>query len=255
MIGAPCPATGYAPPTGPGEGRGAALAAPAPERSRAHHLRIGGLTPLTTVDYPGELAAVVFCQGCPWRCRYCHNGHLLPARANGLIAWSGVLTFLQRRRQLLDAVVFGGGEPTLQSALPFAMAEAKAMGYKIGLHTAGPYPERLRRLLPHIDWVGLDIKALPGDYPTITGISGSGEHAWESLNLLLHSDVRLQVRTTPMPGLDSENYLGRLRRRLLDAGVRRHVIQMCRTDESLGSALPEVRPSVMGRPDAVIVLI
>jgi len=247
MIDAPFPATAYAPPTGRGAGRGEAPAAPAPESSRANDLRIGGLTPITTVDYPGELAAIVFCQGCPWRCRYCHNGHLLSARANGRITWSDGLTFLQRRRQLLDAVVFSGGEPTLQSALPFAMAEAKAMGYKVGLHTAGPYPERLRRGLPHLDWVGLDIKALPGDYPAITGVSGSGEQAWESLHLLLNSDIRLQVRTTPMPGLDSKNYLGRLRRQLLDAGVRRHVIQMCRTDGSLGSALPIAEGHISSR--------
>mgnify|MGYP001828201880 CR=1 FL=1 len=32
-------------------------------------LQVGGVTPLTTIDSPGELAAVVFCQGCPWRCR------------------------------------------------------------------------------------------------------------------------------------------------------------------------------------------
>jgi pyruvate formate lyase activating enzyme len=247
MIGAPFPATAYAPLTGRGAGRGEAPAAPGLEWSRSHHLRIGGLTPLTTVDYPGELAAIVFCQGCPWRCRYCHNGHLLPARASGLIAWSDVVAFLQRRRQLLDAVVFSGGEPTLQSALPFAMAEAKAMGYKVGLHTAGPYPERLGRLLPHLDWVGLDIKALPGDYPAITGVSGSGGQAWDSLNLLLDSDIRLQVRTTPVPGLDSERYLGRLRRRLFDVGVRRHVIQVCRTDESLSSAPPIAEGHISSR--------
>jgi pyruvate formate lyase activating enzyme len=155
-----------------------------------------------------------------------------------MIAWPEVLSFLQRRRRLLDAVVFSGGEPTLQSALLVAMAEAKAMGYKVGLHTAGPYPERLRRVLPYVDWVGLDIKALPADYPAITGVPGSGEQAWESLRLLLDSNVRLQVRTTPMPGLDSENYLGQLRRQLLDAGVRHHVIQVCRIEENLGSAFP-----------------
>ncbi len=36
-------------------------------------LRVGGLVPLTTLDYPGLLACVLFCQGCAWRCRYCHN--------------------------------------------------------------------------------------------------------------------------------------------------------------------------------------
>jgi len=31
-------------------------------------LKIGGVLPFTTIDYPGHLATVVFCQGCPWRC-------------------------------------------------------------------------------------------------------------------------------------------------------------------------------------------
>jgi pyruvate formate lyase activating enzyme len=206
-----------------------------PLPSPAAHLRIGGLTPLTTVDYPGELAAIVFCQGCPWRCRYCHNGHLLPARGGNLFAWTEVRNFLERRVQLLDAVVFSGGEPTLQSALPAAMAEAKAIGYKVGLHTAGPYPERLCRALPYVDWVGLDIKALPADYPAITGVPGSGKRAWDSLRLLLQSDISLEVRTTPMPGHHTDDQLTRLRAELSRTGVYHHVIQECRTKRTNGN--------------------
>ena len=71
-------------------------------------LRLGGLTRLSASDYPGKLAAVVFCQGCAWRCGYCHNAHLQPRRGREEIAWSDVLAFLQRRRGLLDAVVFSG---------------------------------------------------------------------------------------------------------------------------------------------------
>lgn len=48
-------------------------------------LQVGGITPFTTIDFPGRLAAVIFCQGCPWRCQYCHNRHLLPAGENGNI--------------------------------------------------------------------------------------------------------------------------------------------------------------------------
>lgn len=224
-----------------------ALASPAPTRSPpgAEGLRIGGLTPLTTLDYPGELAAVVFCQGCPWRCRYCQNGDLLPARRNDLIPWSRVRALLDRRHGLLDAVVFSGGEPTLQAALPAALAEVKALGFKVGLHTAGPYPHRLRPALPYLDWVGLDIKALPEDYPAVTGVPGSGERAWASLRLLLGAGVALEVRTTPMPGLDSADYLGRLMQRLADAGVRDYVLQQCRTRHSLD---PRLRGQFPGLP-------
>jgi pyruvate formate lyase activating enzyme len=206
-------------------------------REGAQRLRIGGLTPLTTLDFPGELAAVVFCQGCPWRCRYCQNVDLLAARRDDLIPWSRVRDLLDRRGGLLDAVVFSGGEPTLQAALPTAMAEVKTRGFKVGLHTAGTYPERLRPVLPYVDWVGLDIKALPEDYPAVTGIPGSGTAPWQSLGFLLDAGVALEVRTTPMPGLDSADYLDRLVQRVGAAGVRDYVLQRCHTERSLDRGL------------------
>jgi pyruvate formate lyase activating enzyme len=196
-------------------------------------LRVGGLTPLTTIDYPGALAAVVYCQGCPWRCVYCHNTHLIPAHGDQAIPWGAVLDLLQRRRALLDAVVFSGGEPTLQSGLGAAMGAVRDLGFKVGLHTAGPYPDRLRRVLHLVDWVGLDIKALPEDYPGVTAVPGSGERAWASLDLLLASGINLEVRTTPMPGRDGPADLEALTRRLAQAGVRRHRIQTCRTGRML----------------------
>lgn len=192
---------------------------------------------MTTLDYPGELAAVVFCQGCPWRCRYCHNVHLLPAHTPGQVPWSEVRRFLVSRRGLLDAVVFSGGEPTLQSALREAMREVRALGFKVGLHTSGAYPTRLKRLLPLLDWVGLDIKALPADYQAITGVPGSGDNAWTSLRLLLDAGLPLQVRTTPLPGQDRPEHLSELRKRLTGVGVHDHLIQRCRTGHTLDPTL------------------
>lgn len=167
----------------------------------AAELRVGGLVPFTTIDYPGELAAVVFCQGCPWRCRYCHNTELLPPRSGSAIPWGEVVQFLEGRRGLLDAVVFSGGEPTLQPALEAAVAEVKKLGFKAGLHSASIYPERLGRLLPRLDWVGLDVKALPADYPAITGVADSGEPAWKSARLLIDSGVAHEMRITVHPAM------------------------------------------------------
>ena len=90
--------------------------------------RIGGFVPFSATDYPDHLSAVVFCQGCPWRCGYCHNVHLQPATNATELAWNSILSFLERRRGLLDAVVFSGGEPTLQHALAGAMRAVKALG-------------------------------------------------------------------------------------------------------------------------------
>lgn len=192
-------------------------------------LRITGLTRLTTVDYPGELAAVVFCQGCPWRCRYCHNGHLLADDGQQeKLAWAEVRQFLSQRRGLLDGVVLSGGEPTMQRGLSQAMSEIKSMGFKIGLHTGGPYPERLAGLLPWLDWVGLDIKALPEGYPAITGVPGSGERAWTSLHQLLQAGLPLEVRTTLMPGWDFDHDIRPLMDRLAAVGVTHYVLQTMR---------------------------
>jgi pyruvate formate lyase activating enzyme len=214
-----------------------AVAAAVSARGRPHGLRVGGLTALTTVDYPGELAAVIFCQGCPWRCRYCHNAHLLSSAAAGLIPWGEVRRFLEGRRGLLDAVVFSGGEPTLQPALTAAMTEVRSLGFKVGLHTSGAYPARLPGLLPLLDWVGLDIKALPEDYPAITRAPGSGARAWESLGLLLAAGVALQVRTTVLPGQDSPAHLAPLKARLAALGVTDHRVQTCRTERMLDATL------------------
>ncbi len=203
----------------------------------AGQLRIGGFVPLTTIDYPGELAAVVFCQGCPWRCGYCHNSALIDPSAAPTATWAEIREFLERRRGLLDAVVFSGGEPTLQSALASATTEVRGLGFKVGLHTAGPAPERLARLLPLLDWVALDIKALPEGYPAITGIPRSGEAAWRSLALIQASGVPLEVRTTVMPDWTVRD-LATLAAALARKGVRRYAVQACDTRHALDPLLP-----------------
>ncbi len=177
---------------------------------------------------------MVYCQGCPWRCRYCHNPHLLPRRAAGGIAWSEVLEFLRRRRGLLDAVVFSGGEPTAQPGLARAMHEARALGYRIGLHSAGIYPRRFAEVLPLVDWVGFDAKA-PFDaaYERITGVGASGNVALASARALLASGVGCEFRTTWHAGFLSPSELERLTRTLADLGVRRYALQEFRANGCL----------------------
>lgn len=169
---------------------------------------------------------MVYCQGCPWRCRYCHNPHLLPRRAAGGIAWSEVLEFLRRRRGLLDAVVFSGGEPTAQPGLDRAMREARALGYRIGLHSAGIYPRRFAEVLPLVDWVGFDVKApFDATYERVTGVRASGAAALESGRRLLASGVDYEFRTTWHAGFLSTAELERLTQNLHELGVRRYALQ------------------------------
>ena len=185
---------------------------------------------------------MVYCQGCPWRCGYCHNPHLLPARAAPGIAWSEVLDFLHRRRGLLDAVVFSGGEPTAQPGLAQAMRETKAMGYRIGLHSAGIYARRFAEVLPLADWVGFDVKApFDASYERITGARASAEAALQSARALLASGVDCEFRTTWHPGFLSTAELDRLVDALADLGVRRYALQEFRMSSGVAFR-PEENP-------------
>jgi pyruvate formate lyase activating enzyme len=184
---------------------------------------------MSLVDWPGQLAAVVFCQGCGWHCRYCHNPHLIPFRQPGRYAWEGILSWLEHRRGLLDAVVFSGGEPTLHPGLYAAMQQARALDFKIGLHTGGPVPENLFPLLPLLDWVGFDFKAPFPSYERITGHS-HGEQALASFRMLRSVPVPCEVRTTWHPRLLSGSDLLDMARWLADAGCTEWVIQRFRPD-------------------------
>jgi pyruvate formate lyase activating enzyme len=191
-------------------------------------LRVGGIVPFTATDFPGRLAAAVFVQGCPWRCGYCHNPHLQPRR-RGEHDWADVLALLKRRAGLLDGVVFTGGEPTIDPALPDAIAEVRAMGLAVGLHTACIYPRRLEAVLPMLDWVGFDIKAPFDKYETVTGVAGSGAPARQCMEMIMRSGVAHECRTTLHPALLAEAEVEQLAEMLAAAGVRNYAVQMFRT--------------------------
>lgn len=191
----------------------------------AASLRVGGLSPHSTCDWPGQLVATVFAQGCPWACAYCHNPHLLPARGADEVAWEDVLAFLGTRVGLLDGVVFSGGEPTRQEALASAIDDVRGLGFRVGLHTAGQFPDRLAGVLPRVDWVGFDVKAPWELYEGITGVAGSGDVARASLSCLVASGVEFEARTTVHPDLLSADDLSMLAEELCALGVRRYAVQ------------------------------
>jgi pyruvate formate lyase activating enzyme len=204
-------------------------------------LHVGGIVPFSTSDWPGKLAAVLFLQGCPWRCGYCQNPHLLPPRGAHEEDWAATLAWLGTRRGLLDAVVFSGGEPTAQAGLRAAIRAVRALGFAIGLHTGGIYPRRFVEVVGEVDWIGLDIKAPMLGYDAVTGVPRSGFAAFASLDLALKAGVALDVRTTVHPELTPRETLLTLARELQAMGVRRWVLQAfrptgCATDALVAAA-------------------
>jgi pyruvate formate lyase activating enzyme len=157
-----------------------------------------------------------------------------------LISWASILDFLASRRGLLDAVVFSGGEPTLQPTILDAVKDVRKLGFRAGLHTAGMHPESFVPLLPLLDWVGFDVKAPFANYTHITGVEHSGEKALASLSSLLASHISYEVRTTWHPALLSLDDLHNLKEELLSLGVMHYAVQHFR---SQGACTERLQPA------------
>jgi pyruvate formate lyase activating enzyme len=196
-------------------------------------IAIGGCTMLSTVDYPSLLSAVIYTKGCPWRCRYCHNPELQHNDGIGDLCWDSILSFLKRRAasKLLDAAVFSGGEPIMQDGIYEAIKQVKATGLKIGLHTSGYSPNRLRRVLPLVDWISISCKALPEDYPAVTG-TNSYDKAWQSIELVIKSIDYLKYQICVIQDdLMTDNKLVLIRSRLKQIGVHHSSIVVRAADK------------------------
>ncbi len=207
--------------------------------SRGTGMAVAGLTPLSSVDWPHLLAAVVFCQGCAWSCPYCQNADLRPL-GPGTRDWDGIVDWLGTRQGLLEAVVFSGGEPLLQPGLARAMADVRGLGFRVGLHTSGLAPAALETVLPLTHWAGLDVKAPRAAYPRVTGRDGSADAAWQSLLLLRASGTDFELRTTWHPAVLSPAELLDLARELAPLERGTWVIQAFQpkgcADEGLAAA-------------------
>lgn len=216
----------------------------ADERPR---LRVGGMQLLTTIDWEGRLAAIVFLQGCPWRCTYCHNRELTPPTAPGMTPWADTLDQLATRRGFLDAVIFSGGEPTSQGDLPGAIDEVAGLGFEVALHTNGFDPQSLARALDtgHLSFVAMDVKAPFAKYRDVTAIPASGKGASQSVELLIASGVEHEFRTTYHPALLSHGDLHEIARGLADHGASTWFIQKFRRE---GCPSPGLRDSVLLPP-------
>ena len=194
---------------------------------------------------------MIFVQGCPWQCGYCHNPHLQPRSAHHLLAWDAVLNFLTQRQGLLDAVVFSGGEPTIDPALGAAMAQVRALGFGIGLHTAGAYPRRLAEVLPLVDWVALDYKSVRAEQDRITTIPGSQQQVLECARLILDSGLPHEFRSTLHPLLHTTSQIQHMAQELQQLGVRHYALQQCRATGCASATLRDSAAPVFIPPNIV----
>lgn len=186
------------------------------------------------MDYPGKLACIVFTQGCNFRCRYCHNPQLVvPEKFCPAIPEAEVLDFLKSRQSYLQGVVVSGGEPTIQDDLIPFLDKIKSLGYLIKLDTNGSQPYRLKLLLTLklVDFIAMDVKAPLERYTEASGVTFPAEKIRESIDLVTHSGVEHEFRTTVVRPFCSPEGLGTIRQLLGNA--RCYHLQRPRLDEKI----------------------
>jgi len=160
-------------------------------------MKIGGFQRFSLIDYPAKISAIIFTQGCNFRCPYCHNPELVdPKLFTSAIDEDLILSFLRKRVGKLDGVVITGGEPLLQHDLIEFIKKVKEMGYLIKLDTNGSYPEKLERLLDLIDYIAMDIKAPLEKYHDVVRTDVCTEKIMESITIILNGDIDYEFRTT-----------------------------------------------------------
>lgn len=163
-------------------------------------MKIFGLQKLTLLDYPGKVACTLFTGGCNFRCPFCHNASLvLHPGADDAMDESEVLAFLEKRAGVLDGVCVSGGEPLTQTDIGKLLRHIKQLGYAVKLDTNGSFPAALKELVGQglADYVAMDIKNSPAQYPKTVGIEGyDTANIEESAAFLLSGAVPYEFRTT-----------------------------------------------------------
>ena len=163
-------------------------------------MNIYGMEKLSLVDYDGFVAATVFTGGCNFRCPFCHNAALvlgynsLPAMAE-----SEVLTYLNKRKGILEGLCITGGEPTLNPDLPEFIKKVKDIGYSVKVDTNGTNPDMVKMLVAEklADYFAIDIKNDRENYADIIGFKTFDTSKIEkTVEFLLSGKVKYEFRTT-----------------------------------------------------------
>ncbi len=198
-------------------------------------MEISGFQKTTLLDYPGHIAATVFTGGCNFRCPFCHNaGLVLDPGAQGDLGEDEVLSYLKKRKGILEGVCITGGEPTLQPDLEDFIGKVRELGYLVKLDTNGYRPWILGELLRKnlLDYVAMDIKAALQNYSKAAGRADLDlSRIEESIALLKSCRIPCEFRTTVVRGIHSVEEFDSIGRLL--AGAQAYYLQGFQESENV----------------------
>lgn len=198
-------------------------------------MKIYGLNKTTLLDYPGRVAATIFLGGCNFRCPFCQNSSLvLSPDRQPEIPEEEVLSFLKKRKGILEGVCVTGGEPTLSPELPEFLKKIQDLGYPVKLDTNGSRPQVLKDLASRnlIQMTAVDIKACPNNYPSLCGLVHPDlDSIKETVDFLINGSLDYEFRTTVVRELHTEQDFIQIGQWI--AGAKAYYLQAYRDSEEV----------------------
>lgn len=163
-------------------------------------MKIIGFQKLTLLDYPGKTACTVFTAGCNLRCPFCHNRELvMPNNDATVYEEEEILSYLLKRKGLIDGICITGGEPMLMKDLPEFCAKLKDLGIAVKIDTNGFFPAQLKYIVNNklCDYVAMDVKNSFDKYKETVGVKYADiSNVKQSIDFLKKSYIDYEFRTT-----------------------------------------------------------
>ena len=162
-------------------------------------MKFSGLQKVSLLDYPDQVASVLFTPGCNLRCPFCHNWRIAVNPQPPFLQEGVALELLESRKKYVGAVVVSGGEPCMHKELPRFLTKLKERGFLVKLDTNGFFPDILEECLGSVDYIAMDVKTCKDKYKLL-GAKDTLE-LMRTIEILKTGKVPYEFRTTAVPEL------------------------------------------------------
>jgi pyruvate formate lyase activating enzyme len=199
------------------------------------------------LDWDGKIVSTLYTPYCNFRCPYCQNaGLVLNPDQYETIPFEVISNFLINHRNWIDGICLTGGEPCFFEDLPEFLEKIRNLGMEIKLDTNGTFPKMLQRVIDRglVNYVAMDIKAPLSfnGYEKSTRIKSKEllERVRESVDLIIHSGVDYEFRTTVVPSLHSEEDILEIAREI--GRAKKYALQNFSNRETMDPEFQKISP-------------
>jgi len=198
-------------------------------------MKIGGLQKTSLLDYPDTLSAIIWTAGCNFRCPFCYNKNLVLGKTE-IISEETILSFIEKRRDVLEGLSISGGEPLLQEDIVDFTKKVKQLNYLIKIDTNGAFPEKLKELIDKklVDYVSMDVKAPKKKYAQLAGVKIDISKIEQSIDLIKNEATDYEFKTTIVPGMLDKKDIVEIAKWL--EGSKQFYLQQFKSDSPLVSS-------------------